>query len=206
MRKIAQGLLASVLVVLVGCVTINVYFPEAAAKKAADQFIDTVLDGAAPAAPAKPATKPAVPATPARPTGGQPLAVLMNLLVPTAYAADTPDLRIQTAASEAIRERMRQRFQHELSGALSSGAVGLTQNGLVALRDASQLPLAQRAVLNAAIADENRDRDALYREVARANGHPEWEAQIRATFARGWIERAPAGWYYQNPAGGWQQK
>jgi len=205
MRKIAQSLLASVLVVLVGCVTINVYFPEAAAKKAADQFIDTVLDSA-PAAPAKPNPKPAAPGTPSRPSSGQPLAVLMNLLVPTAYAADTPDLRIQTAASEAIRERMRQRFQNELSGALSSGAVGLTQNGLVALRDASALSLTQRAVVNAAVAEENRDRDALYREVARANGHPEWEAQIRATFARGWIERAPAGWYYQNPAGGWQQK
>jgi uncharacterized protein YdbL (DUF1318 family) len=203
MRKIILGLLVSVLVALVGCVTINVYFPEAAAKKAADQFIDTVLDGAAPATPAKPSTEP-VPSS--RPPSGKPLAMLMNLLLPAAYAADTPDLRIQTAASEAIRERMRQRFQNSLSGALGSGAVGLTQNGLVALRDASQLPLEQRAVLTAAVADENRDRDALYREVARANDHPEWEAQIRATFARGWIERAPAGWYYQNPAGGWQQK
>jgi uncharacterized protein YdbL (DUF1318 family) len=200
MRKIIHGLLISALVALVGCVTINVYFPEAAAKKAADQFIDTVLDSAAPAA--KPATKPAPPSRP----NVQPLAMLLNLLVPTAYAADTPDLRIQTPASEAIRERMRQRFQNQLSGALASGAVGLTQNGLVALRDASKLPLEQRAALNAAVADENRDRDALYREVASANGHPEWEAQIRATFARGWIERAPAGWYYQNPAGGWQQK
>jgi uncharacterized protein YdbL (DUF1318 family) len=203
MRKIIYGLLTSALVALVGCVTINVYFPEAAAKKAADQFIDTVLDGAAPASPTKPATKPA---PPSRPSSGQPLAMLQNLLMPAAYAADTPDLRIQTAASEAIRERMRQRFQSQLSGALTSGAVGLTQNGLVALRDASKLPLEQRAALNAAVADENRDRDALYQEVARANDHPEWEAQIRATFARGWIERAPAGWYYQNPAGGWQQK
>jgi uncharacterized protein YdbL (DUF1318 family) len=203
MRKIILGLLVSVLVALVGCVTINVYFPEAAAKKAADQFIDTVLDGATPATPAKSSTEPA---PSSRPPSGKPLAMLMNLLLPAAYAADTPDLRIQTATSEAIRERMRQRFQNSLSGALGSGAVGLTQNGLVALRDASQLPLEQRAVLTAAVADENRDRDALYREVARANGHPEWEAQIRATFARGWIERAPAGWYYQNPAGGWQQK
>lgn len=134
------------------------------------------------------------------------MAILINLLVPTAFAADAPDLRIQTPASEAIRARMRQRFQNQLSSALTSGAVGLTSNGLVALRDANKLPLDQRAALNAAVADENRDRDALYREVASANGHPEWEAQIRATFARGWIERAPAGWYYQNPAGGWQQK
>jgi uncharacterized protein YdbL (DUF1318 family) len=56
------------------------------------------------------------------------------------------------------------------------------------------------------VADENRDRNALYREVANANNHPEWEAQIRATFAKRWIERARAGWYYQDASGAWKQK
>jgi len=46
MRKLVYGMLATVMVALVGCVTINVYFPEAAAQKAADQFIGTVLDSA----------------------------------------------------------------------------------------------------------------------------------------------------------------
>jgi uncharacterized protein YdbL (DUF1318 family) len=56
------------------------------------------------------------------------------------------------------------------------------------------------------VADENRDRNSLYREIARANGHAEWEPQIRATFAKGWIERAHAGWYYQDASGAWQRK
>ena len=56
------------------------------------------------------------------------------------------------------------------------------------------------------MADENRDRTALYREIAKANGHPEWEAQIRATFAKTWIEKARAGWYYQDAAGAWKQR
>ena len=41
---------------LAGCITINIYFPAAAAEKAADRIIDDVLGngaGAAPAAPAK---------------------------------------------------------------------------------------------------------------------------------------------------------
>ena len=57
-----------------------------------------------------------------------------------------------------------------------------------------------------AVADENRDRQAVYREIAVANGHPEWEAQIRATFAKEWIQKARAGWYYQDASGAWKKK
>ena len=203
MRKLAYFLLTSLFVALVGCVTINVYFPEAAAQKAADQFIGTVLDNAKPAAKSgdENDTKPA----PANP-GKQPSAMLLDLLIPAAYAADTPDIRIQTSTSEAIRARMQQRFQGSLGALFDSGAVGFTRDGLVTVRDASKVPLNQRAEVNATVADENRDRTALYREVANANGHAEWEPQIRATFAKGWIERARAGWYYQDPSGAWKQK
>ena len=201
MRKLVYGLLTLLLVALVGCVTINVYFPEAAAQKAADQFIGTVLDSAAPAQPAKD-DQPAAPPK----KGSQPSAMLLDLLIPAAYAADTPNLRIQTATTEAIHGRMQARFRDTLTPLFNSGAVGFTQDGLVAVRDAGKLPLDQRAGVNAAVADENRDRNALYREVANANNHPEWEAQIRATFAKGWIERARSGWYYQDPSGAWKQK
>lgn len=201
MRKLVYGLLTTLLVALVGCVTINVYFPEAAAQKAADQFIGTVLDSTAPA----PASTSPQPPAPAR-NDHQPAAMLLDLLIPAAYAADTPNIRIQTATTEAIHDRMRQRFRETLSPLLNSGAVGFTKDGLVAVRDAAKLPLDQRAAVNATVADENRDRNALYREVANANNHPEWEAQIRATFAKGWIERARPGWYYQDASGAWKQK
>jgi uncharacterized protein YdbL (DUF1318 family) len=68
------------------------------------------------------------------------------------------------------------------------------------------VPLAERAGLNQAVADENRDRQAVYREIAVANGHPEWEAQIRATFAKEWIQKARPGWYYQDAGGAWKKK
>jgi uncharacterized protein YdbL (DUF1318 family) len=200
MRKLIYGLLTTFVVALVGCVTINVYFPEAAAQKAADQFIGTVLDNSAPT----PAPKSEQP--PAPPKGGQPSAMLLDLLIPAAYAAETPDLRIQTSTTEALRERMQARFRDTLAPLLASGAIGFTYDGLVAVRDAAKVSLDQRAAVNAAVADENRDRNALYREVANANNHPEWEAQIRATFAKGWIERARAGWYYQDASGAWKQK
>ena len=46
----------------------------------------------------------------------------------------------------------------------------------------------------------------LYREIALANGHADWAGQIRATFAQQWIERAKAGWYYQDSNSLWQRK
>lgn len=202
MRKLVYVILTTMAVALVGCVTINVYFPEAAAQKAADQFIGNVLDQAGPAA--KPDAKQPPPAP--KDSGNHPSAMLLDLLIPAAQAAETPDLRVQTSATEAIRARMHQRFGGTLGQLLDSGAVGFTHDGMVAVRDAAKVPLSQRAQANAAVADENRDRNALYREIASANGHPEWESQIRATFAKSWIEKAHAGWYYQNAAGAWQKK
>ena len=105
--------------------------------------------------------------------------------------ADAPNIRIQTSATEAIRSRMQAALQGQPGRLFDSGAVGFTNDGMVAMRDAAKVPLSQRAQANATVADENRDRAALYREVASANGHPEWESQIRATFAKGWIEKAP---------------
>jgi uncharacterized protein len=203
MRKLVYVMLTSLAVALVGCVTINVYFPEAAAQKAADQFIGNVLDGVAPAT--TPAPKPQPPAA-EQGNRQQPSAMLLDLLIPSAQAADTPNIRIQTSATEAIRGRMQQRFQGALGALLDSGAVGFTRDGMVAMRDAAKIPLSQRAQANATVADENRDRAALYSEVANANSHPEWEPQIRATFAKSWIEKARTGWYYQNAAGAWQKK
>jgi hypothetical protein len=58
-RRIVLGALLSGMVVAAGCVTINIYFPAAAAEKAADRIIDEVwqLKGGAPAPGAKPAEK-----------------------------------------------------------------------------------------------------------------------------------------------------
>ena len=108
---------------------------------------------------------------------------------------------VQAAQNLALREGHQQ-----LRPLYASGAIGLTRDGNIGLRDANAVPLAQRAQVNALIAQANRDRGALYREIARANGKPEWENEIRATFAQRWIERAPASWYYQNASGAWVKK
>lgn len=130
-------------------------------------------------------------------------AALIALSAAPAWAA--ADLQINTPAISQLRDSMHNHF-HQLRDFFVSGAVGLTADGLVAVRDASLIPLDQRQAVNALVAAENRDRRALYREIARENGHPEWEDDVRATFAQRWIDRARPGWWYQKPNGAWVQK
>ncbi|HLU13248.1 MAG TPA: DUF1318 domain-containing protein, partial [Arenimonas sp.] len=180
-------LVAAAVLALGACVTINVYFPAAEAQQAAEEFVEKVIGE-----------------DDAGVSGGQPQALLMpaarrgfdplSLLIPTAHAQSQEQLNIRTPAIQAIRDRMAQRFQGTLQPHFDSGALGFGKDGLVVVRDAGLLPLKDRVAVNAAVADDNRDRKALYREIAVANNHPEWEAQIRETFARQWVASARKGW------------
>lgn len=114
------------------------------------------------------------------------------------------NLEIDTPAISALKQSMQQRHA-QLAPMYAAGAIGLAADGTIALRDASSVPLAQRGQINALVSAENADRGALYREIARANGHPEWEADVRRTFAQRWIDRAQPGWWVQS-GGGWAQK
>ena len=187
---------------LSACVTINVYFPAAEAKEAAREFVEKVIDQAD-----KVEVKQA-------PAGGGGMAMLqrrfdfdpwMLVGIGSAQAQSAPDITIKTPAIQAIQARMESRFDASLRGGFDSGALGFTADGMVSVRDAGKLELKDRVAVNAAVADDNRDRKAVYREIAVANGHPEWEAQIREVFARQWVASAKAGWWYQS-GGAWKQK
>ena len=130
------------------------------------------------------------------------LAVLLFSLIGSAWAQG--NLEINTPAIAALQQSMQQRHA-QLAPLYGAGAVGLAADGNVAVRDASSVPLAQRGQVNALVAAENADRAALYREIARANGHPEWEADVRKTFAQRWMDRAQPGWWVQG-TGGWTRK
>jgi uncharacterized protein YdbL (DUF1318 family) len=130
------------------------------------------------------------------------------LVLLLAFAANSwaqANLEINTPAIAALQASMQKRYA-ELGPFYASGAIGLTRDGYIALRDANAVPLAQRQQVNGLIAAENQDHAALYKEIARANGKPEWENDIRTTFAQRWIDKAAVGWYYQNSAGAWAKK
>jgi uncharacterized protein len=127
-------------------------------------------------------------------------------LLPASFAGHTAaDIEINTPAIASLKQSMQQRH-NQLEPYYARGAVGLTRDGLIAMRDANALPLSARQPVNALIASENQDRNALYREIARANSHPEWEGDIRSTFGQRWIDLARPGWWYQAPNGSWVRK
>jgi len=182
-------------------VTINVYFPAAAAEKAADQIIDQVTGTATTTGKAEPQMQRAEPSL-----LRSAAAAVLDTLVPAAHAQEAPNLDIASPEIRAITASMSQRFS-QLEKHFASGAVGLTADGLVEVRDQGAIALPDRAAVKRLVAEDNTDRNALYAAIAKANNHPEWEPDIRKTFARRWVERgAKPGWYYQDASGAWKQK
>ena len=197
MSRTAPVSLLSIAFLLSACVTINVYFPAAAAEKAADRIIEDVWK--------QPGAKPAEAATPAPQSslGARAALALLDFLVPTAQAQQ-PNIEISSPEVQRVKAALEARYA-SLKPHLDSGAIGLTGDGYVALRDPNAVPLAQRNAVKALLADENSDRKTLYREIAVANGQPQWEGQIQSVFAQRWVAKAAAGWWYQD-ASGWKQK
>lgn len=130
------------------------------------------------------------------------LALLLTL---AGHAWAQANLEVNTPAVAALQASMQKRYA-ELGPFYANGAVGLTRDGYIALREPNAVPLPQRQQVNGLVAAENQDRAALYKEIARANGKPEWENDIRTTFAQRWIDKAAGGWYFQNNAGAWTRK
>ena len=130
---------------------------------------------------------------------------VFTLLLGNLSALAAADLEVNTPAINSVKQSMQTRHD-QLAQFYASGAVGLTRDGNVAMHDASAVPLSERQKVNSLVADENRDRASLYKEIARANNHPEWEAEVRSTFANRWIDKAASGWWYQNNGGAWIKK
>lgn len=215
-KRIARNMFVTVVTaVLVACVTINVYFPEAAAEQAADRFIQDVIGPQT-----QPESEGAFLDRPG-PDGNlhvtdrrfnpivYPIAFLSSVLIPTAHAqsdSQSVNIDIEGPQINAIKQRMIDRQREHLATWLDAGAIGLDNTGLVEIRDRSAVPLSERREMEQVVAEENADRRAVYREIALANGQPDWENRIRETFADRWIANAPPGWYYQNESGNWQRK
>jgi uncharacterized protein len=132
------------------------------------------------------------------------LMLLISLLAANFSHAAEPNLDVNTPTIIAIKASMTARHLQLLPHYIS-GAVGLTGDGFIAVKDATALPLKDRSGINGLVADENADRAKLYKEIAAGNGHPEWQNDIQNTFASRWVDKAQAGWFYQK-AGGWVKK
>ena len=189
---------------LSACVTINVYFPAAAAEKAADKIIEDVWGSDKSSESTK---REDDKQTSVRETDAQDVllaaASVLDFIVAPAHAQ--ANLNIETPAIRQLTQSMEARHA-QLKKYYDGGAIGLTRDGLVQVRDQNLVPLPERNAVRKLVAEENADRANLYREIATANGHTEWEADIRTTFAERWASKAPGSWWFQDVSGAWKQK
>ena len=195
--------LAMLFIMITGCVTVNVYFPAAAAEQAADRIIKEIYGDKLESTPTPAPAQPDQTSNETLPLNSMGLG-LLDFLV-SAASAQEADIDVSSPAISQLRASMTQRHA-QLEPFYAGGMVGMDSQGLITVRDPATVSIKDRNIVNQLVAAENQDRNTLYAEIARANGHPEWEDQIRGTFARRWIANAPAGWYFQDGTGSWKQK
>ncbi|MDD1636229.1 MAG: DUF1318 domain-containing protein, partial [Methylococcaceae bacterium] len=130
MRKIsALGAL-----LLTACVTINIYFPAAAAEKAADEIIKDIQS----ITPQKTEPKPKAGLTDWQMTAFQWLDNAINVVVSPAQA-DEANLNIDSPDIRKLRATMESRFA-SLQPFYAAGFIGIKADGLLAVRDAASVP------------------------------------------------------------------
>lgn len=202
MKALKIGSMLATLFFLAACVTINIYFPAAQAEEAAGRIVEDILgkqkQQEEQIKEEKKSSSLDSPLFQSIASGA------LEFFVPSAQAAQ-PDFNASSPAIRKLQASMKSR-NSALAPYYGSGAVGFTRDAMIAVRDAAAIPLKDRNKVQGLVSSENRDRNALYRAIADANGHPEWEPEIRATFARTWVDKASRGWWYQNASGSWTRK
>jgi uncharacterized protein YdbL (DUF1318 family) len=183
---------------IASCVTINIYFPAAAVEKAADEIVEEVWgEGDKEPEPEKGKQQQGL-------IGWIRLAG--QLFGPSEAHAQEADINVTTPAIRALKGSIKQRAE-SIKPYMDKGNVGIANDGLLALRSGEGLALKEKANLTRLLNAENRDREALYSEIAKANNFsPDRIPDIKKLFAKSWIKKARKGWWVQGPDGKWAQK
>jgi uncharacterized protein YdbL (DUF1318 family) len=183
---------------LVSCVTVNIYFPAAAIQRAADQIVDDVRKAPEPSPP--------IPGAPKDQSSRLPSLRLAGLGIAVAAAGTAVDLNVSTPAIRNLKAALAGRFS-QLQPLYGKGAIGETNTGLLAVRDAAGLSLKDKADVNRLVEQENADRQALYAEIVRANNlDPRNLGEVQRLFANSWRDKSSPGWWIQLDSGQWAKK
>jgi len=198
MRKFAFTTPILFVLWLSSCVTINIYFPAAAAEEVADEIIKEIQGDETGTEDQQSSRDVWQLYNKITIFAGN----LLDRLAPQAAFA-APNLSIDSSEIRQIRASMKNHFE-KLKVFYDGGYVGIRNDGLIVVRN--RLPLKDKSRVDKWVAAENGDREKLYRAIATANGHPEWVGDVKATFARRWVSNAHPGWWYQSADGSWRQK
>jgi uncharacterized protein YdbL (DUF1318 family) len=176
-------------------VTVNIYFPAAAVERAADEIVKETWGGA---------TNPAAKESPRSTL--RPLQTIATVSFVSQALAQEADINISNPAIRALKDTIRNR-SGSIKPFMDRGNVGITRDGLLTIRTTEGLSLKERATVQQLVDAENRDREALYLEIAKANNFPpDSVPKIKSIFARSWVEQAQSGWWIQDAQGNWKRK
>lgn len=185
---------------LTACVTVNIYFPAAAVQRAADNIVEETWGG-----PGKQPPKESPKQAPGD-RGSIAGKIFASVRFTREAFAQEADINVSNPAIRALKDSIRNRSE-SIKPFMDKGNVGLNRDGLLAVRTTDGLNLKERAEVQQLVEAENRDREALYAEIARANNFPkERVADIKRIFARSWSDQARPGWWVQNTQGNWEKK
>lgn len=177
------------------CVTVNIYFPAAAVQRAADKIVEETWGE-----PGKGVKE--------APKSGALLAGKRYVFTGwsrEAFAQEA-DINVSNPAIRALKDSIRNRSE-SIKPFMDRAGVGINREGLLVVRTTDGLNLKERAEVQQLVEAENRDREALYAEIARANNFPrEKVADIKRIFAQSWIDQARSGWLIQDAQGNWRKK
>jgi uncharacterized protein YdbL (DUF1318 family) len=178
------------------CVTVNIYFPAAAVERAAEQIVKETWGG-----PAGPVKMPA----PQSSNRFAPVRLASLILVSEAHAQEA-DINVSNPAIRALKDSIKERSA-AIMPFMDRGNIGIAQDGLLAIRGTDGLNLKERAETKQLVDAENRDRENLYAEIAKAIGiQKESIPKIKNIFAKSWLDQARAGWWIQDGQGNWKRK
>ena len=179
------------------CVTVNIYFPAAAVERAAEQIVKETWGG-----PSEPAKAPPKPQSYNR----LPYLRTASLTFVSEAQAQEADINVSNPAIRALKDSIKQRAG-AIKPFMDRGNIGIGQDGLLMVRTTDGLNLKERSEAQQLVEAENRDREALYAEIAKANGIPKENVpRIKTIFAKSWLEQAQSGWYIQDSSGSWRRK
>ncbi len=178
------------------CVTVNIYFPAAAVERAADEIVKETWGGR---------TEPAAKEPPRSLFPSAAWKIVSASWVSAAFAQEA-DINISNPAIRALKDSIKNR-SGSIKPFMDRGNVGLTRDGLLMIRTTDGLNLKERAEVQQLVEAENRDRESLYLEIAKANNFPkESVPKIKSIFAKSWAEQAQPGWWIQDAQGNWQRR
>jgi uncharacterized protein YdbL (DUF1318 family) len=210
MRKesLKKSLLCSLAFFITSCITINIYFPAAAVEKAADRIVEEVWGEKGQKPEGNEQQKQDEQKKQGEPQSMRhdPIKFIFSLIGPEQVHAQEADVNVTTPAIRALKESIQARAD-SIKPFMDSGYAGISNDGLLVIRKTEGLNLKDKANLTRLIDAENKDREALYAEIAKANNFsPDRIPDIRKIFAGSWSRNARQGWWIQGQDGNWKQK